>query len=246
MLAAAAIILNSFIKLEGISVWEIVISIIFVPAVITSAIHLNFFGMFASLGVIFVMTQKYLLGAGGVLFDWWQVAIVVVLLSISFSLLFHEQIKKRKTTKVCEWADNNIPFVSGRTVSSSTEIPNDGGADGTDDYYVKCQNTFGESVKYIYAKNLQSADLLNSFGEMKVFFDNAELSPDGARVNVENSFGSVLIFIPRSKNWRVENKINTTLGAVEEKFRYSSGDESAPLLTLTGNVQLGAVTIHYM
>ncbi|HCA28557.1 MAG TPA: hypothetical protein DEP23_02725 [Ruminococcaceae bacterium] len=79
---------------------------------------------------------------------------------------------------------------------------------------------------------------------MEVYFDQAQLSPEGAEVFVDVSFGAIELYIPR--HWNVENNVHASLVGVEEARRFNNASENSPKLTLTGNVSLGGLEINYI
>jgi hypothetical protein len=68
-----------------------------------------------------------------------------------------------------------------------------------------------------------------------------QLSPNGAEVNVNCSFGAIEIYVP--SDWRVIDEVNTSLGAMEVNHRLLSADPGSPTLTVTGNVSFGAMEV---
>ena len=100
---------------------------------------------------------------------------------------------------------------------------------------------FGSVSRYLRSECMETATLNCKFGALEVFFDQVQLSPNGAEVICNCSFGSIELFVP--KEWKVVDKLNCTLGGVEHKGRHSSSDENAPQLTITGNVSFSGVEI---
>jgi hypothetical protein len=79
---------------------------------------------------------------------------------------------------------------------------------------------------------------------LEVYFDQATLSPNGAEVYCNCKFGAIELIVPRT--WRVVDKLNCTLGGVDNKHRHSSPAEDAPRLTVLGDVSLGGIEIKYV
>ena len=102
--------------------------------------------------------------------------------------------------------------------------------------------SFGEGIKYVNSENFESADLRCSFGELKVFFDNAVILNQQAVIQVDVAFGSAQLFIPRT--WRVENSVRTAFGDVEERGRNES--TGVPSVKLIGKVSFGSIDITYI
>ena len=104
------------------------------------------------------------------------------------------------------------------------------------------KNSFGATSKYVNTDNFRSAVLQNSFGEMKVYFDNALMQQETATIDVRNSFGETQIFLP--KEWKVENQISSMLGNVsEQNMHQPSGGHT---VILTGSVSMGEIVIIYI
>ena len=104
---------------------------------------------------------------------------------------------------------------------------------------------FGGISRYLHADCLETAQLDCSFGGLEVFFDQVQLSPNGARVNCNCNFGGVEIFVPRG--WRVIDKMSCMLGSVNIDGRFVPPPaDDAPELTLTGNVSFGGVEVKYI
>jgi len=104
---------------------------------------------------------------------------------------------------------------------------------------------FGGVMRYLHANNLETVRLSCHFGGMEIFFDQAELSPNGATVYLDCKFGGVDLFVPR--HWRVEEQVNCMFGAVDiVNSRMATPAEDAPQLTITGNVAFGGVDIKYI
>ena len=100
---------------------------------------------------------------------------------------------------------------------------------------------FGSVSRYLRSENLETATLNCKFGALEVFFDQVQLSPNGAEMICNCSFGSIELFVP--KEWKVVDKLNCTLGGVEYKGRHSTPEENSPQLTITGNISFGGVEI---
>ena len=107
---------------------------------------------------------------------------------------------------------------------------------------VYCLNRFGATTKYVNTSNLRSARLENHFGEMKVYFDHAEITQNQITISVDNSFGEIQLYFPR--HWNVQVNVNATLADVSEKNAKASAE--FPRVLLTGNTSLGEVAIFYI
>ena len=103
--------------------------------------------------------------------------------------------------------------------------------------------SFGSSSKYLHSHDLKRADIRCSFGALKVYFDNAVPTAEGAEVCFDCSFCGVELYIPRT--WRVVNNIDVFAAGIEEKNRRFDVPEGS-LLILKGRLQFGGIQIIYI
>lgn len=104
------------------------------------------------------------------------------------------------------------------------------------------ENSFGSCAKYVNTDALINATFENSFGEMKIYFDNAVIKNGVADINLEVSFGNVILYIP--KTWNVENHLKRSLGTLREQNQNQS--EGFPTLRIYGEISLGDALIIYI
>jgi predicted membrane protein len=107
---------------------------------------------------------------------------------------------------------------------------------------VNCSTSFGECIKYVNTENLEKVNIKCSFGEVKVYFDNAKISSGKAEINLDVSFGEVVLFIP--KTWNVINKTHVFFGDIKTLSRGASQD--FPVVTINGNVNFGDAKIIFV
>ena len=107
---------------------------------------------------------------------------------------------------------------------------------------MECENSFGESIKYINSENFCYANLDNSFGSLTVYFDNAMIPSGKATVNVDNSFGEVSLYVP--KIWKVQVRMDHSFGSVEEKGRCEGSSDIS--LDIIGDTDFGTVNVYYI
>lgn len=224
LLAAVFVIacqVGAFVKVDFIS---IVATVLLVALLIHSLINLNYFGIFLPVALLYMIYQKPL---GLIEINIWLLLVAAVFASIGFSFLFHPH---HHEWKCCVSGDGTERF------TDSTE--------NIDDNNPYAKVSFGSSSKYLHGDALRGGKFTVSFGELQVYFDQAQLSPDGAEVSVDCSFGDMKLFIPRQ--WQIIDKIRTSLGSVENNVRSAQPDMNAPKLTLIGNVSFGDIEIHYI
>ncbi len=220
ILAAILIVFGSLGYLSDISVWKIVLSILFIGIFLTSLVRLWFVGIFFPLAFLIIMYDVVL---GLEKLTPWPVLAIALLGSIGFSLIFSPL--RRKKERCCY---NNSEF--------KEDIEEENGD------FVECFVKFGSSVKYIKSENFQKAVIKCSFGAMKVYFDQANLNSDYAEIVFDVSFGGVEVYIP--KEWNVINQIDAMLGGVDEKGKRLNNE--TPTVVLKGSASFSGVEIHYI
>ena len=102
--------------------------------------------------------------------------------------------------------------------------------------------SFGSGVKYVKADNFEEGRVNCSFGEAKVYFDDAQIHNSEAIIYVNNSFGNINLYVP--KEWYVTNEASVVFGAVEEKNR--SITTGSPSLRIVGSTRFGCVAVTYI
>lgn len=225
VLAAVLVIVSqvttSFVQ---IGFWSILAAVLLAAVFIQSLVHLNYFGVFLSLALAYWIFQAPL---NLYIISPWVLLLSAVLLSIGFHIIFSRSAKYRYVKRHCSGGDD------GYTTIEDVDDNNP---------YIKV--SFGASSKYLHADALKSGQFYCHLGELKVYFDQVQLHPDGAEIYVDCSLGAVNLYFP--KTWRVVNKLHGSLGGVNEDSHRSIPDPDAPQIVVTGNVSLGAVEINYV
>lgn len=228
LLAAICLIAVKTSAFATLGAFTIITTALLVVILVLCTIERMFFGTFVSLVFLYEMYRTPL--------DWpnigiWYLLLVALLASIGVSILFPKWRKRNNSNNTVHGDTMVFPKddagefedVSGNTISARVH--------------------FGSSSKYIHSQNLEKVHLYTSFGSLQVYFDQAQLSPNGAEVIVDCSFGAIELFIPR--HWRVINDAHASLGAVETAYTPSTGSD-APVITLRGGVRFGAVEVKYV
>jgi len=223
IVAAGLIVVNQMGYLAGITTLNLVLTILLIPIILKSILSLNFAGVFfpvALLGILFADN----LGIN----DFVPVPILIVaaFLSLGFSLVFSKQIKVKLGAFTIDGHDEHFDQVV------NTE----------DEDNVSLGVKFGSSIKYVNSKNLKQANFSCSFGALKIYLDNATISPEGAVINLDISFSGVEMYVP--KEWKVINGIDATLAGVEEKYK-RNGEETATI-KLAGKASFSGIEIIYI
>lgn len=115
-------------------------------------------------------------------------------------------------------------------------------ANGSYEDTVKITNDFSTSIQYIHTRDLAKGKIINRFGNLTVYMDNASLKNGKGSLFVNNSFGTVDLYI--AKEWCVEKRINRSFGSVTEHGHWiGNGDV---ILTITGDSSFGKMNIYYI
>ena len=215
--------LGGFVQL---GFWSIAASVLLAATLIGSLINLNFFGTLVSAALLYAIYQEPL---GWPSVSVWMLLLTAVLISIGLSLIFHN----RRHNRWCKrkYCGDNFG-VSG---------PSDEYVDGDS---VSISESFNEVSKYLHADCLRQANISCSFGKLNVFFDNVKLSPNGAEIYVDVSFGKIELYLP--KEWRVIDQVHTSAGAVSNNLRAGAAYPDAPVLTVKGRVSFGNLEFRYV
>lgn len=226
--AAIFIIVCQTVTFLNIGFWSIAATVLLAAVFISSLVDLNFFGLFVSAALLYLIYQGP--------FQWffiapWLLLLAAVLAAVGFSIIFHNH--WHHDWNHCDWHDHCAGMDSFN--KSSENI------DGND-IYVK--NSFSESYKYLHADCMKSAHLSTSFAKLGVYFDEVQLSPEGAEAFVDVSFGEMTLFIP--KGWRVVDHVHASFGSVDHSMRNTPLDANAPTITLSGGVSFGSLEIDYV
>ena len=222
IIGGIAFIVNELDYFYGFNLVNFLFTILLIAIILKSVFKLNFFGILIPLAMIAVINAE---NFGILMIQPFTMYITAVLGSIGFTILFH---KPRKNSCFKRNRNNEENF---------GEVINDQDANVVD-----FNVSFGSSIKYVNSNNLEKANFSCTLGALKVYFDNSKISKNGAVIRIDTTLAGVELYIP--KTWNVINSVEATLGAVEEKNRHY--ETNGPTVTLTGNVQLGAIDIIYI
>ena len=211
-----------------IGFWSIGATVLLAAVFVSSLVDLNFFGIFISLALLYPIYQQPLHLAE---ISVWLLLLAAVLASMGFSMVFH---RRPHRWEDWEWDWNWHDSKDGHARIGEN-------IDGND---VTAKASFSESCKYLHSESLKSARLVSSFGKLSVYFDQVQLSPEGAEAFIDVSFGEMVLYL--SKNWRVVDNVHAGLGSVNNDIRNVPPEADAPTLKLTGNVSFGSLEIHYV
>lgn len=220
ILGGIFLIISKLRYFPSVNVFSLLLTVLLVVIIVKSLPRFNFGGVLFPIAFICIIYDKQL---GLTAITPWTVLIAALLGSIGLSMIFHKHIKWGNTTFNCE--DYKFEKI-----------------DVEDESHVKFKNSFGASIKYINTDNFEHAEFNCSFGNMKVYFDNAIMSKDNAIVRINASFSGIELYIP--KTWNIDDKTNVSLGAISEKNR--NNQITTNTLTLVGDINFSGVEIIYI
>lgn len=221
ILAAVFVIADQTGIFGEIGFWSIIATVFLVAIFIKSITKLNYFGIFAPIAILYSIYQQPL--------SWpeislWKLLFAAILLSIGFHVLFGRH--------TCKFRFLNC---SDRSINSKEETISG------ERLYTK--TSFGQASKYLHSDCLKKGVFAVSFGQLNIYFDQVQLSPDGAVIELDCKFGEMVLYLP--KTWHVEDKLHASFGSIENEH-LSAADENAPKITLKGGVSCGDIKIIYV
>ncbi len=213
--------------MQGVPFWGLIWTVVFVALLLKSLLKLHYFGIFLSLALLAIVYAEQLKIQA---ITPWPVLGAAVLLGIGCSMLFPKK-KWKNRFKNCHINCNNENFSATENVINESDGSN-----------CQCSVSFGSSVKYINSDAFETGNFEASFGAMKVYFDNAIMKGTEASINIDNSFGGMELFIP--KTWKVINKMDSCFGGVEEKGHEEW--DGVHILYVNGDTNFGGITIYHV
>ncbi len=221
ILGAAALIAYQFGFLANIDLRNLVFAIPLTALLIYSITRRAFFGIFAPAGILVYLFQDQI-GLSNIQF--WPVIIAVVCLSIGCEILFGRHKFMHIGHHSGEWSEATAETLDANEVTFDVN--------------------FGAATKYLYSQNLEKVVCHSNFAGVQIYFDNAQLSPNGAVLYLESSFCGVEVYVPR--DWKVTDNVRASLGAVTMKHHQLNTGSADMHLTLAGNISLGGVEVIFV
>jgi len=209
-------------------------SILLLAISVVSLVQLNFVMGFLPLSVIAYLWRDNI---GLPDKNIWLVFVAALLLGIGLSSIFWKAKRARfagRHHRGDKWGSGDKcghgDWSSAGTVTSSE-----------DGEFVDVDSNFGEHVKYVRSTNLKKVKIDGNFSSIKVYFDQCQISPEGATIYVDCNFAGVILYVPRT--WNLDNQIHVFAGSVDG-ITLSSGDYTS--VALIGEVHFGEVKIVYI
>lgn len=224
-LAAVYLVISSTGMELGVGLPGIFMTVLFVWLFVEGIKDVNFYSIVFAIAFICILYIKPL-GLEKLGLTSWTILGAALLLSIGLSMIFKDVRRKNWKTKTINW-DEQMSTPNGEQCSGE---------------HIRCENNFGSAIRYINSEHFCDAQLENNFGSMSVYFDNAIIAGEAASVEVENNFGETNLYIP--KEWKVQNELKRSFGAVEEIGRGEGS--SVATLYLRGAANFGVIKIYYI
>lgn len=222
LLIAACILFEKLGYFPGINVFKLILSAGLLAILIESIPKLNFAGILFPLAFLAILFDEVLHIEN---LTPWPVLGIALFGSIGLSLIFPHKNKSSKTG-----LDNDYYSFSETTTQEYTN-------------HIKGVVSFNSAVKYINSTNFEHGDFKSSFGSLKLYFDQAGLNNNTATLQVDISFGTITLYVPR--DWNIQVNVKTSFGSVDEKGSRAFL-ENAPILYVNGNVSFGSLEIIYI
>lgn len=219
ILTGIFLIINRMGYFPNINVISLILTVFLVSLIIKSIIHVSFSGILFPIAFLCIIYDKQL---GIMDITPWTVLIAALLGSIGLSMIFDKHGSWLHISH--KWNDHDFETI-----------------DVEDEGNVIFKNSFSGSTKYINTDKFEKADLSCSFGEMKVYFDNATMLNDNAIARISVSFGEMQLYIP--KEWRVINNLNLSFAEVNSN---NKSEIITNTLTLVGSVSFGELEVIYI
>ncbi len=214
-----------------IGIWSILMGVLAAAMLVHGIAERSFFEIFCALGIALVTFDEVLSLPN---ISVWIVILVVILLSAGFECIF----PKRKRTNHHRNNDEKWQPYEDENQTGEYQQVREENRDG----HIYCCNRFGAAAKYISSDDLKGAELENSFGELKVYFDNAKIKETSIDIRVNNRFGSMVLYMPSA--WNVISDISVFLASSEHESRFTATD--GPKVNVGGSVTCGEVKIIYV
>ena len=225
ILFAAYVVVNKLGVFVDIPVVSILLSVVFIYFIINWLIKRNFFEVFFPAALIGCMFDEEIASFTGTEFDKltpWTLLFVAVLLSIGFDMIF----KKNNYIRI-----GHDEFHGNFTEETS------------EDGFVKIDSAFDGATRYVNSPCFERAQIHNTFGKNVVYFNNAIMKNGNATINVENSFGQTVLYIP--KTWRADVIRDCSFGDVKI-FGSGNADMDAPYVKIKAEVAFGDIEIYFV
>jgi uncharacterized membrane protein len=174
LLSAVFVIASQTGVFGQIGVMSISATVFLIAIVISSIVYMNFFGIFIPLPFLYMIYYKHF---SLTYISPWLLILSAVLVSIGFSIIFHSHSKHRHSKKV------EFSHELSEHFNDANEIVDDNNP------YAKVN--LSSSSRYLHSDCLKSGHFISNIGVLEVYFDQVQLSPDGAKIHIDCNTGSI-------------------------------------------------------
>lgn len=188
IVAAAAVLLNQTELFANVKMWNIIISLLLIPVIISSIRVLDFWGIFFPLAIIAILFGDELHIEKFVPFP---ALVAALFLSIGCSMMFPA---KRQTYQ-------NIGAKQMGDASAET---------------IFIKSNFLSTSKTIRSNNLKKVYIECKFGKTDVYLSDSQICDDTATIYVNAFCSSVRLYVPN--NWTVENRLRNRAGYSDTSY----------------------------
>jgi hypothetical protein len=225
LIAAAFVLTRNSFSFADIGIGSIVIAILALAFIVQCLARLHIAPLVIPLVVLYFIFRKPL---DLPVIQTWKVIAAAALAFIGLNILLP------RGRRSCNQSNDSCGSKDQRR-----EVPTESNNDNNP--YINVN--FNAVSRSLTADSLETVRLSCNFGALEVFFNQVELSPNGANAFINCSFGGIQLFIPR--HWQVIDKMSCTLAGVDLKS-FAAPAENAPRLTLNGSVSLGGVEVKFI
>lgn len=228
ILLAAYLVISRLGIIQDVPVGKIVFTIIFGYTAVRGIIKTDFMQITMSLGILGWVYDDVL---GIEAITPWIILISAFLLGLGLNLIFK---KKGVHIDISYDSDNPNYTYKGKKEPYSSVCEEEG--------FIISENVFGSTNKYVNTVGFTGADIENSFGQTIIYFDNAVMKNNEARIEVENNFGETRLYFPRE--WRMELREEKAFGTISCKGM-SNSDVNAPVVKIDAECNFGSIKIYF-
>lgn len=225
LLGAAALVAGRLGYLGGMGLWSILLTVCLVGFFADGLLRRSFGEILFALAFLIIVNDE-LLGLESI--TPWPVLGAAFLGTLGLKLLFPGFGRKR---------GHGCVTVNGRKYDGRTPVSEER-RDGSSASY---ENAFGESIKYVTGQ-IGHVSAENAFGSLHLYFTDAVPQNGSASVDVENSFGKTVLYVPAA--WRVELSAENAFGSVKENG--CCNPQGTTVLFIRGETSFGNMEIRYV
>ena len=237
LLAAILLIAGNFYDINASDILIMLAMVIFLTEGI---IHRNFALILFPVAIVLIINSDRL---GIPELSPWSVLAAALFGSIGLSVLFPHRGRHWKKLRSVHrnYFGSGVNRVDG-TQSEKCERRGEELVHADSEGEVCLENAFGETTKYLNGELSGQVRLMNSFGSMLVYFDNAVLKEHTASVRAESSFGNMVLYIPAA--WNVVIFGDAAFGNITEKGQCNH--DSVDTLEIRAQATFGEIKIRYV